>query len=94
MKKLNVLIVTCCLALCSVGVNAKKHEQKPNFIQILTDDQGWGDLGSFGHIFIKTPHIDQLAKEGIKFTNCYSAIWYTSDNGPAGPHEYGTFNTS
>lgn len=45
---------------------------KTNFIQILTDDQGWGDLGSYGHQFILTPHIDQLAAEGIKFTQCYS----------------------
>ncbi len=44
-----------------------------NFIQILTDDQGWGDLGSYGHQYIKTPNIDQLAQEGIKFTACYSS---------------------
>jgi arylsulfatase A len=50
------------------------QEPKPvNFIQILTDDQGWGDLGSFGHQFMQTPHIDTLAAEGIKFTHCYSA---------------------
>lgn len=51
----------------------KLKVNKTNFIQILTDDQGWGDLGSFGHDFIQTPHIDKLAEEGIKFTNCYSA---------------------
>lgn len=45
---------------------------RPNFIQILADDQGWGDLGSFGHPFIQTPHIDQLAAEGIQFTHAYS----------------------
>jgi len=44
-----------------------------NFVQILTDDQGWGDLGCFGHPFIKTPHIDQLAAEGMTFTHCYAA---------------------
>jgi arylsulfatase A len=44
-----------------------------NFVQILTDDQGWGDLGCFGHQFIKTPNIDQLAAEGMKFTHCYAA---------------------
>jgi len=47
--------------------------QKPNFIQILTDDQGWGDLRSFGHDRIISPNVDRLAKEGIKFTNCYAA---------------------
>lgn len=73
MNRINVFILTCFLVISSFVVNAKKQGQKPNFIQILTDDQGWGDLGSFGHNFIKTPHIDQLAKEGIKFTHCYSA---------------------
>ncbi len=50
-------------------------EAKPivNFIQILTDDQGWGDLGSYGHAYIQSPNIDRLAQEGIKFTACYSA---------------------
>lgn len=52
---------------------AQKKNRKPNVIQILTDDQGWGDLASYGHIFLKTPHIDQLAREGMKFTHCYSA---------------------
>lgn len=52
---------------------AKERGKKTNFIQILTDDQGWGDLGSYGHDFIQTPHIDNLAKEGIKFTHCYSS---------------------
>ena len=52
---------------------AQKQGPKTNFIQILTDDQGWGDLGSFGHQFIQSPNIDGLAKEGIKFTHCYSS---------------------
>ncbi len=42
---------------------------KPNFIIIFTDDQGYNDLGCFGSERIKTPNIDQLAKEGRKFTN-------------------------
>ena len=47
--------------------------RKPNFLQILTDDQGWGDLQSYGHVFLKTPNIGKLAEEGIKFTHCYSS---------------------
>ncbi len=57
----------------SFAIAATQEPNRPNFIQILTDDQGWGDLGSFGHQFMKTPHIDKLAAEGIKFTHCYSA---------------------
>ena len=45
------------------------EENKPNFIIIFTDDQGYGDLGCFGSTKIKTPNIDRMAKEGRRFTN-------------------------
>ena len=44
---------------------------KPNFIVFMTDDQGYGDLGSYGSKTIVTPNIDQLAVEGAKFTDFY-----------------------
>jgi len=43
----------------------------PNIIVILTDDQGYGDLGSYGSKNIKTPNIDNLANEGVRFTDFY-----------------------
>ena len=46
--------------------------RKPNFIIFFTDDQGYEDLGCFGSPKIKTPRIDQLAAEGIKFTSFYA----------------------
>jgi len=48
-------------------------QEKPNILIILCDDLGYGDLACFGHPEIKTPHIDQLAREGIRFTSFYSA---------------------
>lgn len=45
---------------------------KPNIIFILADDLGWTDLGSFGSDYYQTPHLDQLAKQGMKFTNAYA----------------------
>ncbi|MSU50245.1 MAG: N-acetylgalactosamine-6-sulfatase [Opitutus sp.] len=46
---------------------------KPNFIIILTDDQGYGDLGVFGSKTIRTPRLDRMAGEGLRLTSCYSA---------------------
>ena len=59
---------TIFLALMAVGQAAAK----PNFIIIFTDDQGYQDLGCFGSPDINTPRIDQMAKEGMRFTNFYA----------------------
>jgi len=46
--------------------------QKPNIIYILADDLGYGDLACYGQERIKTPNIDRLASEGMRFTNHYA----------------------
>src|SRR4029079_274590 len=47
-------------------------ESKPNVIFILADDLGYGDLGCYGQTKIKTPNIDRLAAEGMRFTQHYA----------------------
>lgn len=47
-------------------------KELPNFIFIMTDDQGYGDLGCYGHPTIKTPNIDAMAGRGVRFTNFYA----------------------
>ena len=47
---------------------------RPNVIYILADDLGYGDLSSYGHPTTETPHLDQLAREGMKFTQWYSGF--------------------
>ncbi|MBW7460857.1 sulfatase-like hydrolase/transferase, partial [Paenibacillus sepulcri] len=50
----------------------ENNRQKPNILIIYCDDLGYGDLGCYGSETAKTPHLDRLASEGIRFTNWYS----------------------
>ncbi|QDU07451.1 sulfatase [Gimesia aquarii] len=58
--------------ICTLSTEARAAA-KPNVIVIYADDLGYGDLACFGHPTIKTPHLDQMAAEGMKFTQFYSA---------------------
>ena len=48
------------------------ESRKPNFIIIFTDDHGYADVGCFGSNLIRTPQLDQMAREGMRFTNFYA----------------------
>jgi len=52
--------------------SSQKHSQKPNIIYILADDLGYGELGCYGQKKIRTPNLDKLAAEGMRFTQHYS----------------------
>jgi len=65
-----VMIITI-LLMVIVNVQAQNNNQKPNFIIILADDLGYGDVGFTGSAQIKTPHIDALANTGVTFTQGY-----------------------
>lgn len=60
------------LLALGLGSRAVAAPSKPNVIVILADDLGYGDLGCFGQKLIKTPNIDRLAAEGMKFTQAYA----------------------
>jgi len=67
-------LLTTIIALTTLSISAKVHAvDLPNFVIIFTDDQGYQDLGCFGSPNIKTPHIDQMARDGMRFTDFYSA---------------------
>src|SRR5208283_5628218 len=54
------------------GYTLQPAERKPSIIFILADDLGYGDLGCYGQTRIKTPNLDKLAAEGIRFTSFYA----------------------
>ncbi len=58
---------------CLLGGSAAADAPKPNIVFILIDDLGWADLACYGHRFHETPHIDRLARQGMRFTDFYAA---------------------
>ena len=44
----------------------------PNIVVVLVDDLRWDDIAIAGHPFVKTPHIDRLAREGVRFRNAFA----------------------
>ncbi|GAB5405559.1 MAG: sulfatase-like hydrolase/transferase [Aureliella sp.] len=69
MKRAIVLLV----ALVVLPQLSMAQQSKPNVVVFLADDMGWGDSATYGHPLIKTPNLDKLASQGVKFTQCYSA---------------------
>jgi arylsulfatase A-like enzyme len=65
-------LVSVCLCALSAPAPAAA-DAKPNIIIIYADDLGYGDLGCYGHPTIRTPNLDRMAAEGMRFTDFYSA---------------------
>lgn len=61
------------LILFLAGLASHAEERPPNFIVVMTDDQGYGDLGCYGAEKIRTPNLDRMAAEGTRFTGFYSS---------------------
>ncbi|MDP4790556.1 MAG: arylsulfatase [Verrucomicrobiales bacterium] len=66
------LVFSLSLLLCALCGKADAAETRPNLIWIMADDLGWGDLGSYGQQVIKTPRLDRMAAEGMRFTHFYA----------------------
>jgi arylsulfatase A len=72
-----IVVIVACIP-CGLYARAERGEERsprerPNIIVVFADDQGYQDLGCYGSPHIKTPNIDSLAAEGIRFTSFYSA---------------------
>ncbi len=66
------LLLLASLCVFAGHAAAAAEARKPSIIFILADDFGWGDTGCYGHPYAKTPNIDSLARDGTRFTQCYS----------------------
>ncbi len=80
-RKTAASLLAACMVICLHGglgqqAAAKSatsaRSSRPNFLVILTDDQGYSDLGAFGATRLRTPNIDRMAREGVKFTSFYA----------------------
>jgi arylsulfatase A len=69
-KLLSLILLTFALAL---DFGADAAARPPNIVIILADDLGYGDLGCYGHPTIRTPNLDRMAAEGMRFTDFYVA---------------------
>ncbi len=68
-----VVFVLLGFAMAAAAQSRPANPQRPNVVLIITDDVGYGDIGSYGAPDIKTPNIDRLAKEGVRLTDFYAA---------------------
>jgi len=68
-----VIVLLSALAASAVSPPAPGVSTRPNIIFLLTDDQRDNSLGIMGHEWVKTPHIDRLVQQGVRFSNAYIA---------------------
>ena len=66
------IAVACLLCICNLTPHTC-HAESPNFVLIVADDLGYGDVGCYGSEVNKTPHIDALGASGLRFTDFHSA---------------------
>ena len=71
--RLLLATLTLCLCVWQTPERARAAQRPPNFVIIFADDLGYADIGSFGAKGYQTPNLDRMAKEGIRFTDFYTA---------------------
>ena len=69
----SVLLALPALAAAGGFATGSRPVPRPNIIYLMFDDLGYGDLGCYGQDQIETPNIDALAREGLRFTDMYTA---------------------
>jgi arylsulfatase A-like enzyme len=73
-----VILFSLCLAFMPASIHAGETARKPNIVILLADDLGYGDIGVHGAKDVTTPHIDSVARNGVRFTSGYVSAPYCS----------------
>jgi len=75
-KSILVALLLATLAVGPLALRASAEpvtKAKPNIVLIYADDLGYGDIGCYGATKVKTPHLDRLASQGLRFTDAHSS---------------------
>lgn len=67
------LLAVCAAAVPAAARTPESADRPPNIVLFFVDDMGYGDIGAYGNARAKTPHLDRLAQDGIRFTEFYAA---------------------
>ena len=70
---LNLRYVAIIFGLFVLGANRPSIAKQPNVVLVIADDQSWFDAGCYGSQVVKTPNIDKLAREGMRFDRAFTA---------------------
>jgi arylsulfatase A-like enzyme len=92
-------MMTRVLLLVLLVAVAPDRDSLPNVVLLMADDQGWGDTGYNGHAILKTPHLDAMSREGIRFDRWYAAAPVCSPTRGScltgrHPYRYGVFTAN
>src|SRR5690349_13496547 len=73
LRRLLVVIAVGMFCTVSLPARGQAARKTPNVVVILVDDLGYGDVGCYGATKVRTPNVDQLAKEGLRFTDAHAS---------------------
>jgi arylsulfatase A-like enzyme len=67
-----ISLMAVCFVFCSDCDARQGSENRPHIVLVMADDQGWGQTGYYGHPFLKTPHLDDMAAHGLRLDRFYA----------------------
>ena len=70
--RINILIGLILFVFLSLSLKENEKRQRPNIILVMSDDQGWGQMGYYNHPFLQTPHLNEMAKSGLRMDRFYA----------------------